>query len=607
MSGSIPQEFIRDLISSSDIVSLIDSYVPLKKKGKDHWGLCPFCNDGNNPSFSVSAQKQFYYCFKCSETGNIVSFLQSHLGMNFVETIESLAASAGQQVPYSDKKEGHGDNKLVYEALDEASKIFQKNLLEHSSANDSRIYLKEQRKISPETCHLFEVGYSLNSWNYLTDSLIKKGFSKEIIISAGLAKENQDKKLFDIFRDRIIFPIRDTRGRTVGFGGRVMNDKDQTKYLNTGDTPVFKKSNQLYGLYETNKFKKGLNKIFVVEGYMDVISMFEQDINNSVATLGIASNRFHVQKILQLVDKVIFCFDGDEAGRGAAWNALKNCLPVVKDEAEMRFLFLPEGEDPASLLENEDKEDFLKREFDSLVLSDYFIKRLTEVVGTISTLEKKASLASKAMVLLHSMPNGALKNLLELEVSKITGLGEEDIKKLSKPLKGTYQSSNIQKGDPSTIVSNIFEEASFSAKALKVLLQHPKLVMEINIDEALGDNKKPEVMLLTKVANKFKQNIDCSLAELLQELDSDEKYFIGNLAANSETIGDTNMTLYLQDCITKILAEDSSSRIRDLKKMYMERQLSDDETFELQQHLVSNLGELKEDDRLLLKNLSQKK
>ena len=297
MSRSIPQDFIRELVSSADIISLVDSYVPLRKKGKDHWGQCPFCDDGKNPSFSVSPQKQFYYCFKCGETGNSVSFLQSHLGLSFIEAIETLATKAGVQIPYDDKNITYDDHKLIYEVLEEAANLFQSNLIELQEAQRARTYLKEDRLISPKTCEDFNIGFALDSWTALSGSLLKKGHLEKDIIQAGLAKKNKEGKLFDIFRNRIIFPIRDTRGRTVGFGGRVMDPKDQPKYLNTGDTPVFKKSNQLYGLFESNKLRKEMHSIYVVEGYLDVIAMFENGINYSVATLGIASNKFHVQKI----------------------------------------------------------------------------------------------------------------------------------------------------------------------------------------------------------------------------------------------------------------------------------------------------------------------
>ncbi|HHZ84636.1 MAG TPA: DNA primase, partial [Gammaproteobacteria bacterium] len=424
MSGSIPPAFIREIVDMTDIVALVDSYVPLKKKGKDHWGLCPFCDDGSNPSFSVSPQKQFYYCFKCRATGNVIGFLESFEGLGFVESVEALASRAALEVPYEQSSKKREDKDPIFEVLTIASNFYEASLADSALAKQVQKYVKEDRHISGSTCRRFAVGYAPKSWNALSSYLSTKGFSVELQTKAGLTKRNKDKEAYDLFRDRLMFPIKDRKGRVVGFGGRVMNPEDQPKYLNTGDTPAFQKGKELYGLFETLQDRKNLKKIYVVEGYMDVIAMSENGINNAVATLGIATNRFHTQVLLQLVNEVIFCFDGDDAGRGAAWGALKNVLPVVNDGAEIKFLFLPEGEDPASLLEKEDKETFETRLKDALLLSEYFIERLTLAVGT-GSLEKKATLASKAIELLKSMPESSIKKLLEAEVSAITGLSKQ--------------------------------------------------------------------------------------------------------------------------------------------------------------------------------------
>ena len=316
MSGSIPKEFISDIIDLTDIVSLVDSYLPLKRKGKDHWGICPFCEDGKNPSFSVSEQKQFYYCFKCRATGNVIGFLQSHQGYDFIESIEALAARAGIEVPYDNNASVNPEKSPIFDALQIATEIFENNLAKSNDSEHAREYITKQRQISSEVCKKFSLGFAINSWDALTNQMLAKGTTEDILIKAGLAKKNKDGKLFDVFRDRLMFPIKDRKGRVVGFGGRVMNPDDQPKYLNTGDTAVFQKSRELYGLFETLEFRKDLKEIFVVEGYMDAIAMYEHGMTNAVATLGIATNRFHIQKLLQVVNEIIFCFDGDDAGRG---------------------------------------------------------------------------------------------------------------------------------------------------------------------------------------------------------------------------------------------------------------------------------------------------
>ena len=286
-------------------------------------------------------------------------------------------------------------------------------------------------------------------------------------------------------------------------GGRVMNPDDQPKYLNTGETPVFHKGKELYGLHESLVDRKNLKDIYVVEGYMDTVSMSENNLNNSVATLGIATNRFHVQKLLQIVSKIIFCFDGDSAGRGAAWSALKNVLPVVSDGVEIKFLFLPEGEDPASLLEKESKEDFSKRTENSLFLSEYFIQRLSETID-LNSIEKKALLASKAMDLLSSMPDSSIKKLLEVEVSKVTGLKTEDIETYS--LSKSYKPKNSYKNILEKDINNqerLFNQSGFGSKALSVLVQYPDLSKEIIERNSLKGLFQPEVDLLLEVRSSL--------------------------------------------------------------------------------------------------------
>ena len=605
MAGSIPSDFVREIVDVSEIVSLIDSYMPLKKKGKDHWGICPFCDDGNNPSFSVSEQKQFYYCFKCRATGNVISFLQAHQGFDFVESVEALASKAGLEVPYENARNHKDEREPIFKALEASAAFYESVLANKNDAQHVRDYLKDNRKISGETCRRYAIGYAPNSWSALSDELKKQDFDETVLIKAGLVKKNKDGGLYDVFRDRLIFPIRDRKGRVVGFGGRVMNPEDQPKYLNTGDTPVFQKGKELYGLYESLENRRDLKDIYVVEGYMDAVAMSENKINNAVATLGIATNRFHVQKLLQLVSEITFCFDGDDAGRGAAWGALKNVLPVVGDGTEIRFLFLPEGEDPASLLEKESKEEFRSRSESSLLLSQYFIQRLAEAVG-VTSLEKKASLASLAMQLLLSMPESSIKKLLEEEVSKVTGLKKEDIQthNLTKTYqKRRYALSTEDKNNEQQ--ERVFEQSGLGSKALSALIFYPGLISELEDMAWLRELDQPETNLLIEVAEFFSSNPNSTITDLLSSLRSDSSSFIGTLLATTPALEEKNALLYFCDCLELLKKSNSKARINDLKLVLSSGKLSEDETFELQQHLLSSLDSLQEEDRLLLRSLSK--
>tara|TARA_B100001123_G_scaffold420715_1_gene527439 strand:- start:2447 stop:4267 length:1821 start_codon:yes stop_codon:yes gene_type:complete len=605
MPGSIPPNFIREIVDITDIVTLIDSYVPLKKKGKDHWGLCPFCDDGSNPSFSVSSQKQFYYCFKCRATGNVIGFLESFEGLGFVESVESLASRAALEVPYEQSSKKNEDQEPIFEVLNCASDFFEASLSDASLAQRVQKYIKDQRHISGSTCKRFSVGYAQKSWNSLSSHLSNKGFSEQVQIKAGLTKKNKDREPYDLFRDRLMFPIKDRKGRVVGFGGRVMNKEDQPKYLNTGETPVFQKGRELYGLYEALKDRKGLNKMYVVEGYLDVISMYENGIKNSVATLGIATNRFHTQVLLQLVNEVVFCFDGDEAGRGAAWGALKNVLPVIKDGAEIKFLFLPEGEDPASLLEKEDKKTFEGRLENSLFLSEYFIERLTQAIGT-GSLEKKASLASKAMDLLKVMPESSIKKLLESEVSSITGLSKENIQENSQlQVSGKRHNNKFSSLPEKEKKEESFEPEGITSKAIATLVTFPELISEVDSVDWIKELCTAETNLLLKVIEYFKNNPKSQVADLLSSLDSDSASFIGGLLSESSLLDEKNSLVYFQDCLKEMKKKNPSKRIGELKALLKKERLSDEETFELQQHLLSQLENLNEEDKSLLKKLSQ--
>ena len=604
MSGSIPKEFIRDIVDMTDIVSLVDSYLPLKRKGKDHWGQCPFCDDGNNPSFSVSEQKQFYFCFKCRATGNVIGFLQAHQGYDFIESIESLAARNGIEVPYENTREFSKEKGPIYDALALASEIFENNLASSNDAENVRSYILEERKISSEVSKKFELGYSTKSWDALTKAMLDRGISEEILVKAGLAKKNKDGKLFDIFRDRLMFPIKDRKGRIVGFGGRVMNPDDQPKYLNTGETEVFQKSRELYGFFESLEERRDLNEIYVVEGYMDTIAMYEHGMKNSVATLGIATNRFHIQKLLQVVSQITFCFDGDDAGRGAAWGALKNVLPSITDGTEISFLFLPEGEDPASLLEQNSVEDFKNLSKKANLLSEYFIERLAQA-SEITSLEKKASLAAKAMELLSTMQESSIKRLLESEVAKVTGLDPSDLKTKSKTTRypdRIRKQDNIEdkEGDKS------FEPSGLGSKILSVLLTYPYLSKEIEDLDNFSDFSQPEVHLMVEVASYFTDNPDNGISDLLSTLDKDSASFIGALISTHDPIDEKNAKEYLKDCLFNLRKSDSVTRIFELKEIFENGNLTEDETFELQQHLLSNIHKLEEPEKNLLKALSQK-
>ena len=484
---------------------------------------------------------------------------------------------------------------------------FYANILANDdSAERVREYVSGERQISPDTCKRFSMGYAPHySDDTLTSYLSKSGFTDDLQIKAGLAKV-KNNKLIDFFRGRLMFPIRDRQGRTVGFGGRVMDLKFLPKYLNSPNTAVFTKGKELYGLFEASQDRRKLSRIYVVEGYMDVVSMSENGITNTVATLGVATSDIYTQRLLQLVNEVIFCFDGDKAGRGAAWSAFKKILSSIKDGAEIKFQFLPENEDPASLLEKESKEVFEERLKNSLLLSEYFSKRLSALSGT-GSLEKKASLATQAMDLLKAMPNSSIKKLLELEVSKITGLALKDIEENSKfkPAKTQGQRKPFPRRQGRNKRDKIFEPDGITTKALMALITYPHLISEIHSTDWIKELNSPESNLFLKVVDHFKTYPDSSEAYLLSALSDEYESFIASLLSDTPLLEEKNSTAYFQDCLKAMMKDNPIKRIKELKALLKEKKLSEDETFELQQHLLWKMDDLDDKDKELLRNLSR--
>lgn len=414
MAGRIPQSFLNDLVARIDIVALIGERVNLKKAGKNYQGLCPF-HDEKSPSFSVSPDKQFYHCFGCGESGTALKFLMEYDRLEFVPAVEALASMVGVEV----QREGGGApvrrvGTELYEVLERASRIFQARL---RKAPDAIAYLKG-RALTGQTAKDFELGFAPEAWDTMMTALGpntttasgKKGASEEELLRAGLLTQNDRGRRYDRFRNRIMFPIRDTRGRVIGFGGRVMG-QGEPKYLNSPETDVFKKGQELYGLFEARKALRQIDEFFVVEGYMDVIALAQAGISNAVATLGTASGTVHFEKLYRFAPRVICCFDGDNAGRGAAWKALAAALPALKDGCQLRFMFLPDGEDPDSLVNAEGKDGFLQRAAGGVSALDYLFDTLAKGLD-LSMPDDQARLAHLAKPLIDTVPDGVLRGLL---------------------------------------------------------------------------------------------------------------------------------------------------------------------------------------------------
>ncbi|WP_447529549.1 DNA primase [Vreelandella sp. TE19] len=428
MAGQIPQRFIDDLLDRVDVVEVVGERVQLKKAGRNYSGLCPFHQE-KTPSFTVSADKQFYHCFGCGANGNALRFLMEYDKLPFPEAVEQLAARQGLEVPREggdDPRERKREQKRKEGVnLLELAGSFYRERLKMQEGQEAKAYLKK-RDLSDEVISTYGIGFAPDGWEALKQHLSAKGVSEEVQVEYGLLIHREDTgRTYDRFRDRVMFPIRDLRGRTLGFGGRIMGD-GQPKYLNSPETPVFHKGRELYGLYEARRAVNKLEQLIMVEGYMDVVALAQYGIHNAVATLGTATTEDHLHRLFRLVNRVVFCFDGDRAGRQAASRALETALPQMIDGREARFLFLPEGEDPDSLVRREGEKAFQDRVTCAMPLSEFLFEQAGQG-RDLNTVEGRERFASQVLQAIGKVPEGMLQSLLFEALAKRSGLAKEQL------------------------------------------------------------------------------------------------------------------------------------------------------------------------------------
>ena len=435
MAGRIPQDFIDDLLNRTDIADVVEERITLKRTGRNYSGLCPFHKE-KTPSFSVNPEKQFYYCFGCGAGGNAIGFVMEHDRVDFPEAITSLAQRLGLEIPQEATNQEPKNKKinLAYSLLNRSAEYYQQQLRSHPERTKAIEYLKG-RGLSGQIAKQFLIGYAPPGWDNLIKHLEpsqpaevsitgEQKISHQDLDEAGLViLKPEDNKCYDRFRDRIMFPIVDMRGRVIAFGGRVLTD-EKPKYLNSPETDTFHKNRELYGLYQARQANRELTRILIVEGYMDVVALAQFGINNAVATLGTATSEHHLTRLYKLLSEVVFCFDGDDAGRKAAKRALETALPIMEDGRQARFLFLPEGEDPDTLVRREGSEEFGRRINQAKPLSDFFFESYSEGLDLHSG-EGRARLSSLAMPIIEQIPGQVFKQLMKQQLSELAGLSSD--------------------------------------------------------------------------------------------------------------------------------------------------------------------------------------
>ncbi|WP_411556102.1 DNA primase [Pantoea agglomerans] len=571
MAGRIPRVFINDLLARTDIVDLIDARVKLKKQGKNFHACCPFHNE-KTPSFTVNGEKQFYHCFGCGAHGNAIDFLMNFDRLEFVESIEELATSHGLDVPY---EAGNGPSQMerhqrqsLYQLMENLNGFYQQGL-QQSSAQPARDYL-DRRGLSAEIINHFAIGYAPAGWDNVLKRFGKQSEDRESLMEAGMLVSNDKGRTYDRFRDRVMFPIRDKRGRVIGFGGRVLGN-DTPKYLNSPETPIFHKGRQLYGLYEAVKNHPEPARLLVVEGYMDVVALAQYGIDYAVASLGTSTTAEHIQLLFRSTDTVICCYDGDRAGREAAWRALETALPYMNDGRQLRFMFLPDGEDPDTLVRKEGKEAFEARMEQAMPLSSFLFDSLLPQVD-LSSRDGKARLSTLALPLITQIPGETLRIYMRQELGNKLGiLDDNQLEKLMPKLAASG----------TTPVAPPLKRTTMRV-LIALLIQSPQLATLVPSLDGLSESKMPGLPLFIELVGRCNENPGLTTGQLLELYrGTNFSQTLETLAIWNHMIVDEEAEAVFQDSLASIYDSALEERLEFLIARERTQGLSADERREL--------------------------
>lgn len=567
MQGLIPRSFIDELLNRTDIVEFIDSYVPLKKRGTSHLACCPFHNE-KTPSFNVIPKKQFYHCFGCGASGNAISFAINYLQQPFPEAIETLAARVGMSVPREQNSNHTTQSVSLYQLLQRVAQYYQKTL--KLSGQEAITYLK-QRGVSGEIARQYQIGYAPPGWHTL-ESQFKQ--NKAELLTTGMLIQKEDGKVYDRYRHRIIYPIHDRHGRIIGFGGRSLDNQQKPKYLNSPETVLFQKNRELYGLHQIIQQKINASSILVVEGYMDVIALAQHGIGNAVATLGTATSTYHIQLLSKHTKQLIFCFDGDPAGRQAAWRALESSLPQLDSGLNAQFIFLPENQDPDSLVRQEGKSAFMERLAAAIPLHQFFFDTLMQDIDS-SNLTGKSQLITAAKPYLIKMPDGPYKQLLINELARITRIENHRIIQLI--------TEKITNQPPNEVIEKKEITRTPIHIVIALLLQHPEIyTSDLNALNGVVVID-PKQRILQKIMQQLDQNPSVNTAALVESWrDTSAFEMINTLAAWNHQVPEHALVNEWKEIMLFILKQTQENKIQILIEKSRNIGLTETERLDLQ-------------------------
>ena len=590
MAGRIPQSFIDELVARSDIVEIIGAHVALKKSGREFKACCPFHSE-KTPSFWVSPEKQFYHCFGCGAHGTVLGFLMQYEKLEFPEAVAQLAERAGLEMPREAQAAREPGGVDLYALMAQAARFFEQNLNDNARA---RAYLAG-RTIDAATAVKFGLGYAPDSWNALLNRFGQSEHERGKLLQAGLIIERDTRGgerqpgFYDRFRDRLMFPIRDARGRVIAFGGRVI-DQGEPKYLNSPETPLFHKGRELYGLYEARQAHADFKRLMIVEGYMDVVRLHQSGITYALATLGTATTQEHLHKIFRITNEVVFSFDGDRAGRAAAWRALENALPLASDGRELKFLFLPEGHDPDTLVAAEGAAAFESRLKSALPMSEYLLKQLVEQVD-LAHVDGRAKLAALARPLFARMPDGVYRELLADRLAGEIRMPADKLKALlapHEPRRGPAGRPQPERPDRGPQHhgghAGSAGRGNLLRQAISLVLHHPAAARAIRGSDLLGGIDRPGVDVLRTLLEQA-ASVDAPTTAMLLERWRDRPEFdrLAELAARSPLVADGAAAASELKTAVEKLAEEyrTGRRMDELLQKARESGLNSDEKAEL--------------------------
>jgi len=588
---SIPSTFIDRLLSSINIVDVIGRRLTLERKGGAYWAKCPFHGSGEErtASFKVYEETGTYHCFGCKESGNAIHFLRKHDGLDFLEAVETLATQVGMEIP---KQEAPVDTSNATKINNRASQVFYEQLKSDQGKKTIK-YLKE-RGISGETAKFFQLGYSSNKKPTLYENL-KNEFKEIDLDESGLFGKNDDGEYYDRFRDRLMFPIRNIKGECIAFGGRLLSDKkDQAKYLNSPETKTYKKKYELYGLYEIREINKRPESIFLVEGYMDVIGLFQHGIKNAVASSGTAFTQEQLRKILSYTNTIYIVFDGDEAGYKASWRAVENALPLLREDTRISFIFLEPDEDPDSYVSSNGKDAFLNLAKEAKSFSDFFFDYVKDQ-DDLSTLEGRSMVAKFVLPLVNKISNDTLKEAYINEVSKICDL---DFSKLIQGESKSKKISPTKKEEVKESTNTVLRKSVLGI--FTALIQHPKLS---SINEFSLITHESKFNFINDIKNLYQDSPDSNPSIIFEKIESERiKNIFGEALVSEVKLSEEDATSMIKDCL-KIISQTNSEREEILKEKYNMQELTSAEKRELQQ-IILKKDKMSQDEEALIKNLS---